>query len=83
MCKAHSIVQAAFSPHVASSPSRPAVPVRLLQNPQQAMFLTSSTVVLVSLRFAFLWYLDLPSHLRCHPGHRLQLFLYHKTEIMH
>ena len=57
------------------------MPVRLLQNPQQAMFLTSSTVVLVSLRFAFLWYLDLPSHLRCHPGHRLQLFLYHKTEM--
>lgn len=58
------------------------MPVRLLQNPQQAMFLTSSTVALVSLRFASLWYLDLPSHLRCHPGHRLQLFLYHKTEIM-
>ena len=57
------------------------MPVRLLQNPQKAMFLTSSTVVLVSLRFASLWYLDLPSHLRCHPGHRLQLFLYHKTEM--
>ena len=57
------------------------MPGRLLQNPQQAMFLTSSTVALVSLRFASLWYLDLPSHLRCHPGHRLQLFLYHKTEM--
>ena len=57
------------------------MPVRLQQNPQQAMFLTSSTVALVSLRFASLWYLDLPSHLRCHPGHRLQLFLYHKTEM--